>query len=69
MLIGYLTGLGVIQYVISLAAGAIMLTTFRAVSSAAIEARLAGALVAGIGLFLTMENIEGLLFSLMGWTS
>ncbi len=69
VLIGYLTGLGVIQYVISLAAGAIMLTTFRAVSSAAIEARLAGAVVAGIGLFLTMENIEGIVFDLMGWAT
>ena len=35
----------------------------------AIEARLAGAVVTGVGLFLTMENMEGLLFDLMGWAS
>ena len=69
VLIGYLIGLGVIQYAISIAAGKMMATIFRATDAKAVEARLAGALVAGIGLFLTMENIEGLLFSLMGWTS
>ena len=69
VLIGYLIGLGVIQYAISIAAGKMMATIFRATDAKAVEARLAGALVAGIGLFLTMDNIEGLLFSLMGWTS
>ena len=69
VLIGYLIGLGVIQYVISIAAGWMMATIFRAADAKAVEARLAGAVVAGIGLFLTMENIEGLLFDLMGWAS
>ena len=69
VLIGYLIGLGVIQYAISIAAGWMMVTILRATDAKAIEARLAGAVVTGVGLFLTMENMEGLLFDLMGWAS
>ena len=31
-----------------------------------IHARLAGAVVAGVGTFLTLENIEGLVFNILG---
>ena len=31
-----------------------------------IHARLAGAVVAGVGTFLTLENIEGLVFNMLG---
>ena len=69
VLIGYLIGLGVIQYAISIAAGWMIVKILCATDSKAVEARLAGAVVAGVGLFLTMENIEGLLFDLLGWVT
>ena len=41
----------------------------KATEAAAIQARLAGAVVAGVGLFLSMENAEGIVFEVMGWSS
>jgi urease accessory protein len=58
VLIGYLIGLGAIQYLIAIGAGALALK-LGAGSPAAINARLAGAMVAGVGLFLALEIIEG----------
>ena len=69
VLSGYLIGLGLIQYAISIFSGWVMSSIFNATTPKCIEARLAGALVLGIGLFLTMEKVEGLTFSLLGLSS
>lgn len=68
VLIGYLIGLGLIQYGLALAAGWIARTLWNATEATAIHARLAGAVVAGVGLFLTLENLEGFVFDLLSWT-
>ncbi|MEH6526472.1 MAG: HupE/UreJ family protein [Sneathiella sp.] len=62
VLIGYLIGLGVLQYGIALASGYIVVKIWKATAAQAVEARIAGAVVAGIGAFLTLENLEGILF-------
>jgi urease accessory protein len=67
VLIGYLIGLGVIQYLIALAAGWMVGTALKATEASAVQARIAGAVVAGVGVFLTLENAEGLVFAAMGW--
>ena len=66
VLAGYLIGLGVAQYAISVIAGKIAVNVWKATESTAIQARLAGAVVGGMGLFLTLENIEGAAFAAMG---
>lgn len=58
VLLGYLAGLGLTQYAIALAAGWII-WLLGASSTTALRARLAGAMVAGAGLLLTLEQIEG----------
>lgn len=67
VLAGYLVGLGVIQYGLAVAAGWVLSTVWRASEAAAVRARLGGAAVAGVGLFLTLENVEGIVFDLLGW--
>lgn len=69
VLIGYLIGLGVIQYGISLGAGWVTQHVWKATESTTIEARLSGAVVAGIGLFLCMENAEDFVFQMMDWST
>ena len=69
ILIGYLLGLGVVQYAISVGAGWVVHRVWKATEAAAVQARLTGAVVAGVGLFLTMENAEGLVFQMMGLSS
>lgn len=66
VMIGYLIGLGILQYGIALAAGWVTRSVFGATEASSINARLAGAVVAGIGVFLTLENIEGLVFAAVG---
>ncbi len=58
VLFGYLIGLGAIQYLIAIGAGWAA-QKLGATTPAAINARLGGAMVAGIGLFLALEVIEG----------
>ena len=60
VLVGYLLGLGVLQYAIAVAAGTVALKLWKATESTAMETRLAGAVVAGVGMFLTLENLEGI---------
>ncbi len=64
---GYLLGLGVAQYLIAIAAGYILTQVVKATEATAIEARLAGAVIAGIGLFLSLENAEGAVFAALGF--
>ncbi len=66
VLVGYLIGLGVTQYLIALAAGWVAFTAWKATEATAIQARLAGAVVAGMGLFLGLEAIEGAAFAALG---
>lgn len=69
VLVGYLIGLGVVQYAIALAAGWFVSNVLEAVRADSVQARLAGAVVAGVGLFLTLENVEGIVFDLFGWAT
>jgi urease accessory protein len=69
VLVGYLLGLGVVQYAIAAAAGWVALNVWKATEATAIQARLSGAVVAGVGLFLSLENAEGIVFEAMKWTS
>jgi len=61
VLVGYLIGLGVLQYGIALASGYLVVKVWKATTAQAVEARIAGAAVAGMGAFLTLENLEGML--------
>lgn len=67
VLVGYLIGLGIVQYAIAWAAGWFVHTMLGATEATAVRARLSGAIVAGAGLFLTLENVEGITFAMMGW--
>ncbi|MCG8561562.1 MAG: HupE/UreJ family protein [Hyphomicrobiales bacterium] len=69
VLVGYLIGLGIVQYVVAVAAGWVAKTLWKATDARAIEARLAGAVVAGIGLYLTLENVEGAVLGVLGWSA
>ena len=66
VLVGYLIGLGVVQYLIALAAGYVVHSVYKATSSMDIQPRLAGAVVAGVGAFLTLEAVEGAAFAALG---
>jgi len=59
VLIGYLLGLGIIQYAVALAAGWVCASLWKVSRASAIQPRLAGAMVAGAGLYLTLEHLEG----------
>lgn len=67
VLVGYLIGLGALQYLIAIAAGLAMVHVWKALEATAMAPRLAGAAITGVGVFLTMENIEGLILPAMGW--
>ncbi len=69
VLIGYLIGLGAIQYVVAIGAGWATKTLLKATEAQAVQARLAGAVIAGVGLLLTLENVEGLVLGALGWSS
>ena len=66
VLAGYLIGLGVIQYAICLVFGWIVRSVWKTAEASALQPRLAGAVVGGVGLFLTLEVIEGAAFSALG---
>jgi urease accessory protein len=65
VLIGYLLGLGFTQYAIAIATGSIFIAMWKTAQPAAMQTRLAGAMVAGAGLYLTLEQVEGPLISLI----
>lgn len=62
VLVGYLIGLGVLQYAISVGAGWAVRKFWNATDAMVMQPRLAGAMVAGVGIFLTLETIEGFVF-------
>ena len=64
VLMGYFIGLGVIQYLIAIAAGWVM-QKLGATEASAINARLSGAMVAGVGVFLALEIVEGPIVTLL----
>jgi urease accessory protein len=59
VLAGYLLGLGVTQFAIAVAAGLVCTMLWKVSQASAIQPRLAGAMVAGAGLYLTLEHFEG----------
>lgn len=63
---GYLLGLGVAQYLIAIFAGFIMTKVAKVTEADAMGARLAGAVIGGMGLFLSLENAEGAAFAALG---
>ncbi|MEM7466888.1 MAG: HupE/UreJ family protein [Pseudomonadota bacterium] len=65
VLIGYLIGLGVTQYLVAIAAGSVLIKIADAAHAGALEARLAGAMVAGAGLLLVFEHLEGPIIALV----
>ena len=65
VLVGYLLGVGVLQYGVAIGSGWVLRTFFKAVEATAVEARIAGAVVAGVGMFLTLEHLEGFALSVI----
>ncbi len=61
VLVGYLLGLGATQYAIAIAAGWLCLILSKTSQTSSLQPRLAGAMVAGVGLYLTLEHFEGAL--------
>jgi len=59
VLLGYLLGLGLTQYTIAIAAGLVFTMLWKVSHAGALQPRLAGAMVAGTGLYLTLEHFEG----------
>ncbi|MDZ7786757.1 MAG: HupE/UreJ family protein [Halofilum sp. (in: g-proteobacteria)] len=66
VLTGYLIGLGVTQYAIALLAGWVTRNVWHAQDASAVQPRLAGAAVAGIGMFLSLEMLEGAILAVAG---
>lgn len=66
VLIGYLIGLAALQYAVAIGAGWVVKNLFNATEAMAVNARLSGAVVAGIGLFLTLEAAEGFVLPALG---
>lgn len=65
VLLGYFLGLALLQYAIAIAAGYMAEKLLGATEAAAINARLVGAMVAGVGIFLALEIVEGPLVALI----
>lgn len=63
---GYLIGLAATQWAIAVGFGWVVSKVWNAASAEAIPARLSGAVVAGVGAFLTLEVVEGAAFAAMG---
>lgn len=65
VMIGYFLGLAALQYGMAIAAGFAVEKLLGATEAKAINARLVGAMVAGIGVFLALEIAEGPLVNLI----
>ena len=62
-IISYLVGFGAIQMLIALGTGLVAQKIWKSSSVAALQPRLAGALIAGVGLAYLVENVEGMIFA------
>lgn len=62
-LLAYLAGFAAVQYALALAAGYVTLRIWNSAGPAAIQPRLAGALIAGIGVAFLIENLEALILA------
>lgn len=63
---GYLIGLGITQYMIAVGAGLVAAMVWHATGRATTNARIAGGVVAGVGAFLVLEQLEGAAFAALG---
>ncbi|MGD9670628.1 MAG: HupE/UreJ family protein [Hyphomicrobiaceae bacterium] len=61
-LVAYLIGFSLVQYAIAAAAGFLTRETWKASNALAMQPRLAGALLAGVGLTFLIERIESMAF-------
>lgn len=66
VLVGYLIGLGVLQYAVAVGTGWLVAGFIKATEAKDVRVRIAGAMVAGAGAFLVLENVEGMAFSVLG---
>lgn len=66
VLVGYLLGLAALQWAMAVGAGMAAQKIWGAAEASNIQSRLAGAAVAGVGAFLALETIEGVVFSALG---
>ena len=66
VLVGYLIGLGVLQYAIAVGMGCLVTGFLKATEARDLRVRIGGAMVAGAGVFLALENLEGMAFSVLG---
>jgi len=64
-LIAYLAGFGLVQMAIALFVGYVAANMWKATSAASLQPRLAGALMAGVGVAYMVELVEGLIFPAM----
>lgn len=67
VILGYLAGLGVVQYLVARGAAAAIERLFSSSETPDLSLRFAGAMVAGMGIFLSAEKLEGAALSLLGW--
>ncbi len=66
VIVGYVIGLAAIQYLIAFIAAMVIRSIADGETAKAIQPRLAGAMVSGVGLFLVMESLEGPALSALG---
>jgi len=66
VLVGYLVGLGALQYAIAVGTGWFVAGYMKATEARAVRVRMAGAMIAGAGAFLMLENVEGMAFAVLG---
>lgn len=64
--VGYLIGLAAIQWGVAVASGFAVVKFWNAVTADSVQTRIAGGVVAGVGMFLTLEVLEGAAFSALG---
>lgn len=64
-IIAYLAGFSLVQFSIVIATGLALRTIWKASSADAIQARLAGAMIAGVGLTFLVEQAEAYIFPAM----
>ena len=62
-LVAYLLGFGLVQYTVAIGAMWLVLGVWKASSSLALQPRIAGAVIAGVGATFLIENVEGMLFA------